>query len=76
MFDNDYMDADYEVISMVNRKRGPGGQLPRKTVTFIPAERAERVEALDLRIQQMQKIMPFVGAGAIALGSFLIGTMF
>lgn len=76
MMEQDYMDADYEVISMVNRKRGPGGQLPKKVCTFIPAERAERVEALDLRIQQMKKIMPFVGAGAVALGSFLIGTLF
>ena len=76
MFDKDYMDADYEVISMVNRKRGPGGQLPSKSVTFIPTERVEKVEALDLRIQQMKKIMPFVGAGAIALVSFLMGTLF
>lgn len=76
MFEKDYMDADYEVISMVNRKRGPGGQLPGKQLTFIPSERAERVEALDLRIQQIKKIMPFVGAGGIALVSFLIGTLF
>lgn len=54
----------------------PGGQLPSKQVTFIPTERVEKVEALDLRIQQMKKIMPFVGAGAIALVSFLMGTMF
>lgn len=72
----DYMDADYEVISMVNRKRGPGGQLPGKQLTFIPSDRAERVEALDHRIQKMKKIMPFVGAGAVALGSFLMGTLF
>ena len=76
MLENDYMDADYEVISMVNRKRGPGGQLPRKVCTFIPAERAERVEALDLRIQQIRKIMPFLCAGSIALVAFLVGTLF
>ena len=76
MFDKDYLDADNEVISMVNRKRGPGGQLPCKKVTFIPAERAERVEALDLRIQKIKKIMPFLVAGAVALVSFLMGTMF
>lgn len=76
MFEQDYIDADYEVISMVNRKRGPGGELPSKKITFIPAQRAEMVVALDLRIQQMKKIMPFVGAGVIALITFLIGTMF
>lgn len=73
MFEQDYMDADYEVIQMVNRKRGPGGELPRKAVTFIPQERAEQVMALDLRIQKIQKMMPWISAAALSLASLIIG---
>lgn len=71
MSDKDYLDADCEVIGMVNRAKG--GRLPSKTLTFIPTERVERVEALDLRIQQMQKIMPYIGVIALAIISLLIG---
>ena len=28
MSEKEYLNADYEVIGMVNRGRGPGGQLP------------------------------------------------
>lgn len=71
MSEKDYMDADYEVISMVNRARG--GRLPRATLTFIPTERAERVEELDLRIRQLQKIAPYIGAAVLAIAAILIG---
>lgn len=73
MSDKEYMDADYEVIGMVNRARG--GRLPSKTLTFIPTERAERVEFLDMRIQQVQKVLPYIGAVALAIASLLIGRM-
>lgn len=71
MNDKDYIDADYEVIGMVNRARG--GRLPRATLTFIPTERVERVEELDLRIRQLQKIAPYIGAAALAIVAMLIG---
>ena len=52
MSDQYYMDADYEVISMVNRGRGAGGELPAKVVHFIPEENAKTVLALDARIRK------------------------
>lgn len=72
MSEKEYQNADYEVIGMVNRK---AGQLPRKSLTFIPTERAERVEALDRRIRQFRKIAPYVGAVLIAAISMMIGRM-
>lgn len=73
MFEQDYMDADYEVIQMVNRKRGPGGQLPRKAVTFIPQERAKRVEAMDRRIEKIRKAMPWISVVASSLIGLIVG---
>jgi hypothetical protein len=72
MSDREYMDADYEVIRMVNRGHGPGGELPSVTRTFIPSDRVEKVEALDRRIQQVQKAMPYIATGACLL-CWLIG---
>lgn len=72
MSEQAYMDADYEVISMVNRKAGRGGQLPGKIVHFIPEETAESVLAIDKRIQQIREHMPMIVTGALVL-SFLIG---
>ena len=71
MSEREYMDADYEVIDMVNR--GHGSRLPSKTLTFIPTERVEYMEALDARIQKLQRIMPIVGPIVIAVVSLLIG---
>ena len=72
MSDKAYLDADYEVISMVNRKAGRGGQLPGKAVHFIPEENAPAVLAIDKRIQQIREHMPQIVTGAVVL-SFLIG---
>lgn len=72
MSEREYMDADYEVISMVNRGHGPGGELPSVTRTFIPSDRVEKVEALDRRIQQLQKATPYIATGACLL-CWLIG---
>lgn len=72
MSEKAYQDADYEVISMVNRKAGRGGQLPRKAVHFIPEETAPAVLAIDKRIQQIREHMPQIATGAVVL-SFLIG---
>jgi hypothetical protein len=72
MSEREYMDADYEVISMVNRGHGPGGELPSMTRTFIPSDRVEKVEALDRRIQQVREAMPYIATGACLL-CWLIG---
>lgn len=74
MSDKAYMDADYEVISMVNRKAGPGGELPSRVIHFIPEETADFVLAIDKRIQQLRKYQGVLIGGAIAL-AFLIGVM-
>lgn len=73
MSEKEYLDADYEVISMCNRKRGPGGQLPGRVVHFVPEERAERVLELDRRMEKLQRVMPIVGPVVIAAVSLLIG---
>ena len=73
MSEKAYLDADYEVISMVNRGRGNGGELPRKVIHFIPEQNAKTVLALDARIRQFQKAMPYIAAGAAALLSFIVG---
>ncbi len=72
MSEKQYMDADYEVISMVNRKRGPGGQLPKKVLHFIPEDRADSVLKLDDRIQKVREMMPAIVTGAIVF-SFILG---
>ena len=74
MSDNAYMDADYEVISMVNRKAGRGGELPGKVIHFIPEETAPQVLAIDKRIQQIRQYQGVLIGGAIGL-AFLIGVM-
>ena len=72
MSEREFMDADYEVISMVNRGHDPGGELPSVALSFIPSDRAALVEALDHRIQQIRKAMPFIMVGACLL-CLLIG---
>ena len=74
MSDKAYMDADYEVISMVNRKAGPGGELPGKVVRFIPEDTADTVLAIDRRIQKIRQHQGVLVVGAIFL-AFLIGVM-
>lgn len=72
MNEQNFMDADYEVISMVNRGRTEGGQLPTVTLTFIPSDRADRVLELDQRIQAIREKSPLIATAAIVL-AFLIG---
>jgi len=62
-----FIEADDEVISMVNGRHGPGGELPSRTVTFIPSERAEKLDILDLRIQNLQLILPCICKGSIGM---------
>ena len=44
-------------------------------MTFIPTERVEHMEALDRRIQQIQRALPFVSAAALVLAGLAIGRM-
>lgn len=46
------------VIPIVNRGHGPGGELPGHAISYIPADRAERVCELDARIQEMKRVWP------------------
>ncbi|MBO5953455.1 MAG: hypothetical protein J6Q53_04985 [Oscillospiraceae bacterium] len=72
--EKEYMDADYEVISMVKRGRGSGGELPGKVIRYIPeTSRTEAIIALDQRIAKLQKYAPFIIGGATVLLSFLAG---
>lgn len=75
MTEKEFMDADFEVISMVNKCRyseKAGGELPGKVVRIIPDERADAVLALDARIQKLREAMPMIVTGTVAL-AFLIG---
>lgn len=71
MEDKEYRDADYEVISMVNRGHGPGGELPRVPLTFIPSDRVAKAEALDRRILQLQAATPYILIGLCLLCTLL-----
>jgi hypothetical protein len=64
MSEYEYRNADYEVIRMVNRGHGPGGELPSVALSFIPKDRADRVAALDHRIQQLRAATPYLMIGA------------
>lgn len=67
-----YVDAEYESIRTIMKSRGQNaGQLPGKAIRFIPDERADRILALDARVEVLKKIAPYVGA-AMAL---IVGLM-
>lgn len=61
--------ADQQVINMVNRGHGPGGELPSRSLTFIPSDRADRITALDNRIQMLKKVMPLIVAAVVSLSA-------
>ena len=68
----EYVDAEYESIRTIMKGRGRnGGQLPGKVIRYIPESRADRILALDARVEVLKKIAPYVGA---AMG-LLIGLM-
>lgn len=67
-----YMDAEYESIRTIMESRGcNAGQLPGKVIRFIPESRADRILALDARVEVLKKFAPWVGA-AMAL---IVGLM-
>ena len=75
MNEQSFIDADYEVISMVNRGRGAGGELPTVKMAFIPSDRADRVLELDQRIQAIREKSPLIATVLVVL-AFLIGLAF
>ena len=90
MIDKEYMDADYEVISMVNKCHkygpGPGGELPTfeipaadtapevVSVEPSPVLASEESAALDERIQNVRNALPMILFGAVALFLFIAFT--
>lgn len=84
----DVLDADYEVISMVNKCHkygpGPGGELPtfeipaRETTSEVvsvepsPVLPPEESAALDERIQNVRNALPLILCGTFALFSFVV----
>lgn len=69
---NDFMDAEYQQIRDVMNSRGRNAdKLPGKVVRYIPEERADRVLALDERIQKMKLFAPAAGI----LLAFVIGLL-
>lgn len=87
MIDKEYMDADFEVIGMVNKCHkygpGPGGELPTfeipaaDTVPEVvsvepsPVLPSEESAALDERIQNVRNALPLILFGAVALFVFI-----
>lgn len=63
------MDAEFVPIRqmMESRYENNGGQNPCVSLTFIPSDRAERITALDARVEQMKKASPFISKGTGAL---------
>lgn len=73
MSDKAYHEADLEVIAMVNNRKNRSGQLPGKTVRFIPEERAGAVLELDARIEKLRSRIPALALSMIVLLALLIG---
>lgn len=65
------MSGDKELFEMM-QNRSRAGQLPGKTVRFIPEETADTVLKIDARIQKIRQNQVWFITGAIAL-AFLLG---
>lgn len=86
MSEQEFLDADYEVISMCNKchKDGPGhgGELPTIGILSAGADpeevnmepSPEAVAALDDRIQNVRNAMPLILFGAAFLFAFIAAT--
>lgn len=63
------MDAEFVPIRqmMEGRYANNAGQNPCVSLTFIPSDRAERITALDARVEQLKKACPFISKGAGAM---------
>ena len=88
MSEQEYMDADFEVIGMVNKCHkygpGPGGELPTfeipasDTVPEVvsvepsPVLPSEESAALDERIQNVRNALPLILFGTFALFTFVV----
>ena len=88
MNEQEYMDADFKVIGMVNKCHkygpGPGGELPTfeipaadtthevVSVEPSPVLSPEETAALDARIQNVRNALPLILFGAAVLFTFIV----
>ena len=88
MNEQEYMDADFEVIGMVNKCHkhgpGPGGELPTfeipaadtipEVISVEPSPVLPSAEsaALDERIQNVRNALPVILFGAFVLFTFVV----
>lgn len=73
MTEQQYNQADAEVIAMVNRRKNRAGELPCKVIRYIPEERADIVLDLDERLQKLTRAIPAFAILAIALAGIAFG---
>lgn len=88
MSEQEYMDADFEVIGIVNKCHkygpGPGGELPTfeipaadstpEVVSVEPSQvlPPEESAALDMRIQNVRNALPVILFGTFVLFAFVV----
>lgn len=76
MSEQQFHQADMEVISMVNNRRAEAGQLPGKAIHYIPEQRAAVVLDLDKRIEKFRNALPILAFWAIVLAALVVGAAF
>ena len=74
MSEQQYNQADREVIAMVANRRNQTGNLPAKAIHYIPEERAGVVLDLDRRIEQLRNALPAIAIAATVICALIIGT--
>lgn len=73
MSEQQYNQADREVIAMVSNRKNQAGYLPAKSIHYIPEERAGVVLDLDQRLEKLRNWLPVIAVWAIALAGVIIG---
>ena len=76
MSEQQFHQADMEVISMVNNRRAEAGQLPGKAIHYIPEQRAAVVLDLDKRIEKFRNVLPVWAFGAGILAALIVSAAF
>lgn len=76
MSEQQYNQADLEVIAMVNNRRDEAGQLPGKAIHYIPEQRAAVVLDLDKRLEKYRNALPILAFWAIVLAALVVGAAF
>lgn len=73
MSEQQYNQADREVIAMVSNRKYQAGCLPAKSIHYIPEERAGVVLDLDQRIEKLRNALPVIAIWAIAICALIAG---